>query len=113
MIHLEHAWAIAQRAAIRIRVQPRAEHHKPTHAALKGGGQSIFREARSHRDEDPYRWSGQALLSLSSDGIGIRTKDAQGQRIGENATVSQHLMSGAVESRRLGRPARLPDLHTL
>jgi hypothetical protein len=40
------------------------------------------------------------LLSLAIDGIGINSQDAQGKGIGKDATVLQHLMSGAVNGRR-------------
>src|ERR1035437_6800715 len=111
MINLENAQAVAQCAAIRVGVQPRAEHHKLTDAALHGGGQSILREARPHRDENSHPSSGWALLGLSGDGFGVFTQDAQSKWIGEDAAVFQHLMSGAVKGRRSSCPAWLSELH--
>ena len=112
MIDLENAQAVAPWAAIRISVQPRAQDHKLAGTALNRGGQGILREARSRRDEDSHPPSGWALFSFPSDRGNVFAEDTQGQRIGKDATVFQHLMGGAMEGCRSGRPARLSGQHT-
>ena len=111
MVDFEDAQAVAQCAAIRICVQPRAEHDNLTHPPLHGGRQGILREARPHGDEDSHPSSGGVLSSLASHGLGVFAQDAQGKGIGEDAALFQDLMSGAVSGCGASRPAWLPQLH--
>lgn len=48
--------------------------------------------------------SGWTPIGLASDAIGVFSEDAYGKRVGENAAVFQHLMSGAVKCRRASCP---------
>ncbi|SPF45847.1 hypothetical protein SBA4_3430009 [Candidatus Sulfopaludibacter sp. SbA4] len=112
MVDFKNGQAAAEWAAIRICVQPGAEHHELTDTALDRGGQGILREARARRDENSHPASGRALLGLTDDGIGVNAQDPQGKRIGEDAALFQHLVRGAVKRCGASRAAGLPEMHT-
>jgi hypothetical protein len=97
VVNFEDAEAVTERISVRIGVQSRTEHDKLTGTALKGRSEGILREACPDRDEEAHPASGWVLPSLASDGRRVRPQDAQRQRIGEDPTLLQYLMSGAVK----------------
>lgn len=111
MVNFENAQVVSEWITVRIGVQPRAEHHNLTDTALKGCGQSIFREACPDGDEESHSGSGWVLPSPASDALRVHPQDGQSKRIGEDPTLLQYLMSGSVKSCGQGGPAWLSVLH--
>jgi hypothetical protein len=96
VVNLEDTQPVTENAAIGISVEARAENYNLTYTPFHGGREGILRETRSDGDEESHSSPGWVLLSLSSDGVGVLTKDAQGKWIGEDAALFQHLMCGTV-----------------
>jgi hypothetical protein len=98
MVNLKNAEPISKRAAIRIRVQARAQHNQLLDAALNCGRERILRKTRPHGDEKSHPAPRGTLLCPASLGVRIFTQYPQRQGIGENAPLVQNLMSGAMLS---------------
>src|SRR5262249_9426714 len=81
VIDLEDAQGLRQGGPVRVGVETRAEHHELSDASLDGGGEGVFGEARSHRDESPQPSLGGIVWRTADGRLGIRPQDARGQWI--------------------------------
>jgi hypothetical protein len=111
MIDLENAQLVPEWGAVRKRVQSRAEHHDLTDAAFNRRGQSIFRKACSHGNEESQPLSGRVTFCLAHDGLGVFAQNAQGERIRKDSPPFQNLMSGTVGGGGSCGSAWLSQLH--
>jgi len=111
MVNLENAQAVPEWVAVRKRVQARAEHHDLTDAAFNRRGQSIFRKACPHGNEESQPASGRVTFCLAYDGLGVFAQNGQGERIRKDASPFQDLMSGAVSGGGSCCSAWLSQLH--
>jgi hypothetical protein len=111
MIDLENAQLVSEWVAVRKRVQSRAEHHDLTDAAFNRRGQSIFRKACSHGNEESQPASRRGTFCLAHDGLGVIAQYAQGERVRKDSPPFQDLMSGAVSGGGSRCSAWLSQLH--
>jgi hypothetical protein len=111
MIDLENAQLVPEWVAVRKRVQSRAEHHDLTDAAFNRRGQSIFRKACPHRDEESQPASGWVTFCFAHEGLGVFAQNGQGERIRKDSSPFQDLMSGAVSGGGSRCSAWLSQLH--
>ncbi|SPE22192.1 hypothetical protein SBA2_10130 [Acidobacteriia bacterium SbA2] len=113
VVDFEDTQALTEGITVGVGVKPRAEHHGLTDTILERDSQSVFREACSDGDEQSHAASGGVLLGTARNTLRVQSQDPNGQWIGEDRALLEHLVGGPVKGGGKRGLAWFPSLHAL
>jgi hypothetical protein len=98
--------------AIRVGVQAGAQDHQLRGSLVHRRGEGILRQTRPGGDEQAHTAAQRIFLSATQDGFLVLAEDAHGERVGEDFSLFQKLVRGAMSRGGEGGSAWLSRLHS-